>query len=98
MSQDNDARPEIQPASSKKIDAIYSLRKAAEAKAVAEVKADANSTPENRDALLGAQLELESKTQDAIGACHECGRSHATDEPHYSDNVLTFKRPDHPLR
>ena len=85
---------ESNPASKKKIDAIYSLREAAEAKAVAEVKADATPTASARDALLEAQLALEAKTQDAVEACHECGHPHAMDEPHYSNNVLDFKSTD----
>ncbi len=73
---------EQQSASARKIDAIYSLRDAAAAKAVAEVRADADPTSATRDALLDAQLELEAKTQDAIEACHECGRPHGENEPH----------------
>ena len=100
MSQESDpTSSENNPASSKKIDAIYALRKAAEVKAIAEVKVDANSTPASRDILLDAQLDLESKTQEAIDACHECGKSHAENEPHFRDNVLDFKSPpEHPRR
>jgi hypothetical protein len=65
-----------------KIDAIYALREAAETKAVAEVLVDAEPSPESRDMLLNAQLDLESKTQQAIEACHECGEAHAADAPH----------------
>lgn len=78
-------------ASNKKTEAIYSLRNAAEAKALAEVRVEADPTPAARDALLEAQLELEAKTHDAVEACHECGRPHAAEEPHYADNVLPFK-------
>jgi hypothetical protein len=74
-------------ASSKKIEAIYSLRNAAEEKAQAEIKAQVLPTPAARDALLDAQLRLEAKTQDAIEACHECGRPHGAEEPHYTGNV-----------
>lgn len=75
-------------ASRKKIDAIYSLREAAEAKAVAEVKADVLSTGAARNELLDATLHLEAATQDAIEACHECGLPHGPGEPHHADNVL----------
>ena len=78
------------PSSNKKMEAIYSLRDAAEAKAVAEVIAEVNPSPAARDALLEAQMELEAKTQDAVEACHECGRPHAADQPHHADNVLPF--------
>ena len=94
MSQESSPESDINPTSNRKTDAIYSLRNAAEAKAVAEVKADANPTPAARDALLEARLELEAKTQDAVEACHECGHSHAVGEPHYVDNVLAFKNKD----
>jgi anti-sigma regulatory factor (Ser/Thr protein kinase) len=94
MSQESDPGAESNPASNMKTEAIYSLRDAAEAKAIAEVKADANPTPAARDALLEARLELEAKTQDAVEACHECGQSHAVDAPHYVDNVLPFKNTD----
>jgi hypothetical protein len=84
-------------ASRKKIDAIYSLREAAEAKAVAEVKADVLSNAAARHELLDAQLHLEATTQDAIEACHECGHPHGAEEPHYSDNVLPIDfRKNHP--
>ncbi len=65
-----------------KIDAIYALREAAEQKGKAETAADREGTATSRDALLDAQLLLESRTEDAINACHECGLSHAEDEPH----------------
>jgi hypothetical protein len=94
MSQDNDPAPESNPSSGKKIEAIYSLREAAEAKALAEVKAAIDPTPEARDELLDAQLNLEAKTQDAVEACHECGHSHGADEPHYRNNVIDFKSPE----
>jgi hypothetical protein len=94
MSQEDDPASQSNPASNKKTEAIYSLREAAEAKAFAEVKAIANPTPDARDALLEARLELEVKTQDAVEACHECGHSHDMDSPHYVDNVLPFKNVD----
>jgi hypothetical protein len=65
-----------------KIEAIYELREAAEQKAKAEVAADTERTALARDILLDAQLRLESKTADAIEACHECGLPHAPDAPH----------------
>ncbi len=92
MSQEDDPGSQSNPASNKKTEAIYSLREAAEAKALAEVKAEANPTPAARDALLEARLELEAKTQDAVEACHECGHTHAADAPHYVDNVVPFKK------
>ena len=82
-----------------KIDAIYAVREAAERKAVLEVSLSAHPSPDARDALLAAQLSLEARTQDAIEACHHCGRRHADDEPHAEagrDNVIDvdFGRPD----
>lgn len=65
-----------------KVQAIYALREAAEAKVVAEYQLEVRPSEERREALLDAQLELEAKTQDAIEVCHECGLPHATDEPH----------------
>ena len=91
MSQEHEPQSQSNSDSSKKTDAIYSLREAAEAKARAEVCADANPTPAARDALLEARLELEAKTQDAVESCHECGHAHAVDAPHYAGNVLPFK-------
>jgi hypothetical protein len=81
-----------------KIDAIYAVREAAERKAVLETTLSAHPTPEARDALLDAQLTLEARTQDAIEACHQCGRVHADDEPHgdRAGNVIDvdFRRSD----
>ena len=73
-----------------KIEAIYAVREAAERKAVLEAGLIAHPTPDARDALLAAQLTLEARTQDAIDACHHCGRVHADDEPHPEsrDNVI----------
>lgn len=65
-----------------KIDAIYELRHAAEAKAHAEVALEQEGTPEARDVLLEAQLEVEAKTQAAIDVCHECGLDHGGLDPH----------------
>lgn len=58
--------------SSRKIAAIYDLREAAEAKANAENAVEIDPTPNSRDALLDAQIELEAKTADAVDACHDC--------------------------
>lgn len=80
--------------SKEKIDAIYKLRDAAEQKAHAERDLEQAATPEARDALLDAQMELEKTTYRAIRACHECGHEHAQDEPHGTrDNVVAFRRP-----
>lgn len=58
--------------SSRKIAAIYDLRDAAEAKANAQNAVESHSTPDSRDALLDAQIELEAKTADAVDVCHDC--------------------------
>ena len=68
--------------SSRKIDAIYELREAAEAKARAEQEVDAAPSPEKKDQLLETQLTLEEKTVAAIEACNECGHEHAPDADH----------------
>ena len=62
-----------------KIEAIYELREAAEQKVRAELAVDREGTAAARDAFLEARLKLESKTQDAIEVCHECGRVHSDD-------------------
>jgi hypothetical protein len=67
-----------------KVDAIYELREAVEAKAQAEHRLEQDASAAARDALLTAILDVEAKTQDAIEVCHECGRGHADDEPHRS--------------
>lgn len=73
-----------------KVRAIYSLRDAAEEKAVAEVALQNDPSDKRREELLDAQLALESKTQDAIEACHECGAAHAAEQPHHArgENVI----------
>jgi hypothetical protein len=68
--------------SSRKIDAIFELREAAEAKARAEKEVDDAPSAEKRDRLLETQLTLEEKTVAAITACHECGHEHAPDQDH----------------
>lgn len=65
-----------------KVRTIYALREAAEAKAAAEHLLEIRPNEANRGALLDAQIELESRTQDAIEVCHQCGLPHASDQPH----------------
>jgi hypothetical protein len=65
-----------------KVNAIYSLRDAAEQKAMAEMILRDEPSERHRNELLDAQMKLEAKTQDAIEACHECGGRHAKDQPH----------------
>jgi len=78
-----------------KIDAIYKLRDAAEQKARAERDVDEAPTPQARDALLNAQMELEKTTYHAIKVCHECGHEHGAGEAHVrNDNVIEFRRPE----
>jgi hypothetical protein len=76
-----------------KVNAIYSLRDAAEQKALAEVNLRDAPNERHRAELLDAQLKLEAKTQDAIEVCHECGGTHGPDQPHAgsSDNVIRGK-------
>jgi hypothetical protein len=79
-----------------KVEAIYELREAVERKVHAEMTLHREGSLQARDALLDATLVVEAKTQDAIETCHECGRVHASDEPHErrgrvgerSDNVV----------
>ena len=79
--------------SKEKIDAIYKLRDAAEQKAHAERDLEETPTPETRDALLDAQMELEKTTYRAITVCHECGHEHAEGQPHgKGDNVVEFRQ------
>jgi hypothetical protein len=68
--------------SRKKIDAIYELRTAAENKAFAEKALADEPLAERRDQLLHAQIKLEEKTIEAIEICHDCGRTHSSDEAH----------------
>jgi hypothetical protein len=86
-----------------KVDAIYKLRDAVEAKVHAEQELLIDGSAAARDVLLEAQIEVEAKTQDAIEVCHECGHSHTDDEAHVSrvrvsgrhDNVVHVDfRPD----
>ncbi len=65
-----------------KVEAIYQLREAVEAKAQAERVVETDGSAAARDALLAAQIDVEAKTQDAIEVCHECGHSHGGEEPH----------------
>ncbi len=75
-----------------KVDAIYELRDAVEAKAQPERALEDEGTPAARDALLAAQLDVEAKTQDAIDVCHECGEHHHAGQSHVvresADNVV----------
>lgn len=68
--------------SSRRIDAIYEVRAAAEKKALAEKALDEDPGMEKRDQLLEARLTLEEKTIAAIEVCHGCGLAHSEDEPH----------------
>jgi hypothetical protein len=70
--------------SQEKIDAIYDLRTAVEAKARLEAVVDHRPTPDAREALLDATLDVEAKTQHAIEVCHECGHVH----PHEREHVV----------
>jgi hypothetical protein len=65
-----------------KVDAIYDLRAAVEAKASAEQAWERDGSPAAQDALLEAQLDVEAKTQDAIEICHECGHANADGHAH----------------
>lgn len=65
-----------------KVEAIYQLREAVEAKAHAERVLETDSSPAARDALLEALLDVEAKTQDAIEICEACGHSHSAGDEH----------------
>lgn len=69
--------------SADKVSAVYELREAVEEKVRAEIKVEANPTPEAKDTLLEATLQMERQTQRAIEVCHACGRAHR-DQPGYS--------------
>jgi hypothetical protein len=62
--------------SSQKLNAIYNLRTAVEAKVRAEQRLAQLPSADTRAALLHATLEVEDRTQTAIEACHHCGRGH----------------------
>ena len=70
-----------------KIDAIYELRDAVEAKTRLEAVVDERPSADAREALLDATLEVEAKTQYAIEACHECGHAHAADRAHVRAHI-----------
>jgi hypothetical protein len=77
--------------SNDKIEAIYDLRAAVEAKVRAEQAVEREPTLTARAALLDATLDVEAKTQDAIEVCHECGHTHEAQAPHAekrSGNVI----------
>ena len=77
-----------------KIDAIYDLRDAVEAKARLEAAVDERPSADAREALLDATLEVEAKTQVAIEACHECGHAHAADRAHVGPDPANVIRVD----
>jgi hypothetical protein len=62
--------------SNEKIEAIYDLREAVEAKVQAEFALELVPSQDTRIALLDATLDVEAKTQAAIEVCHECGLDH----------------------
>jgi len=68
--------------SQEKIDAIYDLRNAVEAKTRLEAVVEDRPTADAREALLDATLEVEARTQHAIEVCHECGHIHPADRAH----------------
>jgi len=76
--------PKKASASTRKIDAIFDLRMAAENKGRNERALAEQPSPEGRQKLLDSMLEVEEKTATAIAACHECGQDHAPSEPHAS--------------
>jgi hypothetical protein len=65
-----------------KIDAIYDLRDAVEAKVRLEAAVNDRPSADAREALLDATLEVEARTQHAIEVCHECGHVHPGDRGH----------------
>jgi len=65
-----------------KVEVIYKLRDAVEAKAQAEHQLETDPSEAARDVLLAAQIDLEAKTQDALDVCHECGHTHGDDAGH----------------
>ncbi len=88
-----------------KVEAIYQLREAVEAKAHAERVLETDRSPAARDALLEALLAVEAKTQDAIEICEACGHRHGAAEEHRSvtgepgSNVIRVDfRPESPDR
>jgi hypothetical protein len=73
-----------------KVEAIFDLREAAEAHALARLAVDQFPTPSRKDDLLEAKLTLEEATQDAIDACEHCALPHAKDAP---CSVVDFPSP-----
>jgi hypothetical protein len=65
-----------------KVEAIYQLRDAVEAKAQAERELEEHASAAARDGLLAALLDVEAKTQAAIDVCHECGEEHPLGTAH----------------
>ena len=64
-----------------KVEAIFDLREAAEAHALARLAVDQFPSPSRKDELLEAKLTLEEATQDAIDACVHCSLPHAQNAP-----------------
>jgi hypothetical protein len=75
-------------ASPNKVEAIYELREAVEAKAQAEHALEHDASAGARDALLAAQLDVEAKTQEAIDVCHECGDPSADGHSHTPSSLV----------
>jgi hypothetical protein len=69
--------------SNQKINVIYNLRTAVEAKVRAEQRLAQAPSQDARLALLNATIDVEEKTQSAIDVCHECGRPHAPEAKHH---------------
>jgi hypothetical protein len=89
--------------SQEKIDAIYDLRDAVEAKTRLEAVVDDHPTAAAREALLDATLDVEAKTQHAIEVCHECGHVHGADRAHGASDAgnvirVNFRPDDEPER
>jgi len=78
----------------KKMDAVFELREAAEELGRQEQKLEADQSPERRDAVLDARLEVEGKTAEAIDACEDCGREHCEDESHAARRRVAVTRSD----
>jgi|GEM_PF-2515978 len=65
-----------------KVDAVFELREAAQELGRQQEKLERDGSPEQRDAVLDARLEVEGKTAEAVEACAYCGREHCDDEGH----------------
>ncbi len=62
-----------------KVDAVYELRDAVAEKTRLEAEVEAHPSMRMKDRLLAATLNVETRTQRAIEACHACGRPHRDD-------------------